>query len=146
MSHRSPGARSLAALLAATAMLALPAVAAEGAAEYREHTMEAIGGHMQAAADILQQKVPHQDHLSLHVNGLVALSGIVPTLFPDDSEGGDALPAIWENPEDFSSKVQTFRDAAADLKAALDDGGDLGNAFQNVGQACKGCHDDYREE
>ena len=124
----------------------LPAAASEGEVEYREHVMEAIGGHMQAAADIARQKVPHQDHFALHVNGLVALSGIVHTLFPETAEGGDALPGIWENPDDFAGKLSTFESAAAELKAAVDSGGDVGAAFQNVGQACKGCHDEYRAE
>jgi cytochrome c556 len=90
--------------------------------------------------------VPHQSHFAIHVNGLVALSGLVHTLFPEGSQGGDALPAIWENPDDFASKVNDFESAAGALKAAMDSGGDIGAAFQQVGQACKGCHDDYREE
>ena len=138
--------RHLLAGLVAGACLTMPALASEGEVEYREHTMEAIGGHMQAAADILQQKVSHQSHLSLHVNSLVAMSGIVDTLWPESSKGGDSLDAIWENPEDFAGKIDAFQDAAADLKTALDGGGNLGAAFQNVGQACKGCHDDYRAE
>ena len=145
MSHMSCP-RALGALICGAALLTAPAMASEGEVEYRQHTYAAIGGHMQAAADILQQKVPHTEHLALHVNGLVALSGIVDTLFPASAKGGDALSQIWDNPDDFASKVQTFQDAAADLKAALDTGGDLGSAFQNVGQACKSCHDDYRAE
>lgn len=125
---------------------AMPASGSEGEVEYRQHVMSAVGGHMQAAADIARQKVPHQEHFALHVNGLVALSGIVHTLFPDTAEGGDALPAIWENPDDFAGKVTDFENAAAELKTAVDDGGDVGGAFQKVGQACKSCHDDYREE
>ena len=60
------------------------------------------GLDMQAAADILRQKVPHEDHLSLHVNGLVALSGIVHTLFPDGSEGGDALLPFFRGKSSLS--------------------------------------------
>lgn len=146
MSHTSSRPGALRHLLLGAALLAAPALASEGEVEYRQHTYAAIGGHMQAAADILQQKVPHTEHLALHVNGLVALSGIIDTLFPESAQGGDALPEIWENPDDFASRVQTFQDAASDLKAALDSGGDLGSAFQKVGQACKGCHDNFRAE
>lgn len=125
---------------------ALPAAADEGAEEYREHVMEAIGGHMQSTVDILRQKVSHQDHLSLHVNALAELSGIVHTLFPEGSQGGDAIPAIWENPEDFAAKVDALEEAATNLKSTLDAGDNVGAAFQKVGQACKSCHDDYRDE
>ncbi len=149
MIHRSrpvPALRGLRHLGFALALAALPAMASEGEIEYREHVMEAIGGHMQAAADIARQKVPFQEHFSLHVNGLVALSGIVDTLFPESSRGGDALDAIWEQPDDFAMKIRDFQQAAGGLKSAMDSGGDVGAAFQKVGQACKACHDDYRAE
>ncbi|MEQ8858146.1 MAG: cytochrome c [Pseudomonadales bacterium] len=144
--HRAPVLRALKHLGLGLMLVALPAAASEGEVEYREHVMEAIGGHMQAAADIAQQKVAHSDHLSLHVNGLVALSGIIDTLFPESSQGGDALDAIWENPDDFAAKIADFQQAAGGLKMAVDGGGDVGSAFQKVGQACKACHDDYRAE
>lgn len=122
--------------------------ASEGELEYREHTMEAIGGHMQAAVDILRQKVPHTAHMTIHADALAALSGIVGTLFPKGSEGGDALPAIWENPEDFAERVEAMREAATAFGAAArsNDDAALGQAFQSLGQACKGCHDNYRAE
>ena len=138
--------RGMAHLGLGLAFLAAPALAAEGDLEYREHVMEAIGGHMQASVDILRQKVPHQAHLTMHVNAIAELSQITDLLFPEGSEGGDALPAIWQNPSDFASKVSGFKDAAAGLKAAVDSGDGVGPAFQNLGQACKSCHDDYRAD
>jgi cytochrome c556 len=124
------------------------AIASEGELEYREHTMEAIGGHMQAAVDILRQKVPHASHMTIHADALAALSGIVGTLFPEGSEGGDALPAIWEEPEDFAERVEAMREAATAFSAAArsNDDAALGQAFQALGQACKGCHDNYRAD
>lgn len=130
----------------ALALAALPAAAAEGDAEYREHVMEAIGGHMQSAAAILRRKVPHQAHLQLHAAALADLAGIADTLFPEGSGGGDALPAIWENRDDFAERLQAFQTAASELRGAVSGGGDIGGAFQQVGQACKACHDDYRAE
>lgn len=128
------------------ALLAAPAVASEGQVEYRQHVMAAVGGHMQAAADILKQKVTHADHLALHADGLADMAGIAHTLFPEGSQGGDALEDIWENPDDFADKVSAFETAASDFQAAVaaDDG--IMQAFQQVGQACKSCHDDYRAE
>lgn len=125
---------------------AVPALASEGAAEYREHVMEAKGGHMQAMVDILKQKVPHTEHLALHANAMADLADICFTLFPEGSEGGDALPAIWENPDDFQEKLEAFSTAADGLKQTVNTGGDIGPAFQQLGQACKSCHDKYRAE
>ena len=130
------------------AFTAVVVAATEGEVEYRQHTMTAVGGHMQAAVDILRQKVPHNDHMSLHADALSALSEIAPTLFPEGSEGGDALPAIWEDPEDFAERLTAMREAAAGFSTAAGstDVAALGEAFQALGQACKGCHDTYRAE
>ena len=132
---------SLCALLAAA-----PALADEGAMDYRHHAMEAIGGHTAAFFDILQGKVTHQDHLALHAGALADLSAIVGSLFETNAPGGHALPAIWENPDDFAARVADFQEAAEGLRDTIAAGGAVGPAAQALGQACKGCHDSYREE
>lgn len=124
----------------------VPLAASEGEVDYRHHTMEAVGGHMQAMVDILKQSVPHSAHMTLHANAMADLATIARTLFPAGSEGGDALPAIWENPDDFATRLTAFDEAAAALKAAAASGAGVGPAIQNLGQACKGCHDNYRAE
>jgi len=133
-------------ILLGIALFAAPAMAAEGDLEYREHVYEAIGGHMQAMADIVQQKVPHTDDLALHANAMADLSTIAPKLFPAGSEGGDALPEIWTNPDDFSARMTEFGKAAAGLKAAVASGENVIPAFQALGQSCKGCHDNFRKK
>ena len=146
--------RSFLPFVALLTFLASPPLAAddaadhEGAAKYRHHTMGAIGGHMQAIVDILRRHVPHTDHLPIHAGALAALAEITPTLFPPGSGGlkTEALPAIWENPEDFAKRVSAFREAAANLNEVVGSGGAPGPAVKRVGQACKGCHDNYRAE
>jgi len=128
------------------ALVALPATASEGQVEYRQHVLSAAGGHMQSMADILQQKVPHTAHLALHANAIADLASVAGTLFPEGSEGGDALPEIWTNKEDFAKRVTAFEEAAAGMKTAVASGTDIGPAMQALGQACKGCHDNYRKE
>ncbi len=133
-------------ILALCALLAAPAFADEGAMDYRHHTMEAIGGHTSAFFDILQGKAAHQDHLALHANALAELAAITDTLFPEGSAGGHALPAIWENPDDFAMRVANFQEAAEGLRDTIAAGGSIGPAAQALGQSCKGCHDSYRDE
>jgi cytochrome c556 len=129
------------------AVLALPATASEGAIDYRQHVMSAVGGHMQSMADILRQKVPHADHLAIHAGAMADLAGtVVPTLFPVGSQGGDALPAIWNRSDDFAARLDTLGRAAADLKAAAERGDGVAPAFQALGQACRDCHDSYRRK
>lgn len=139
---------SLRALIGATALVAaLHSVASEGDMDYRHHTMEAIGGHMQAVGDILRGKVDHVDHLPVHAAALASLAEITPTLFPAGSGGDtDALPAIWENPDDFAERLDAFKEAAAGLRAAAETGGNVMAATRKLGQACKGCHDSYRKK
>ena len=132
----------------ASLAMALGVAAAEGDAEYRKNAMGAVGGHMQAIVKIIRGEVPHTDHLPLHADAMADLAGIAPSLFPEGSEGGDALPAIWEDSDDFSAKLEAFREASEAFKAAAA-GGDrasAGAALQQLGGACKGCHDDYRAE
>lgn len=135
-------------LIAAVALAAaLPSVASQGDMDYRQHTMGAIGGHMQALGDILRGKVDHADHLPVHAAALASLAEITPTLFPAGSGGEtDALPAIWENPEDFAERLEAFKEAAAGLSAAAETGGGVMAATRKLGQACKGCHDSYRRK
>ncbi len=127
-------------------LAAAPTFADKGAMDYRHHTMEAIGGHTSAFFGILQGKVAHREHLALHANALAELAAITDTLFPKGSAGGDALPAIWENPEDFAMRVTEFKEAAAALRDTIAADGPIGPAAQALGQSCKGCHDSYRDE
>ena len=132
--------------VAALGLLAPPLAADDGAMEYRQHTMAAVGGHTTALFDILTGKVEHTGHLAAHADALKAMSGLAGTLFPDGSEGGDALSAIWEDPEDFAERLASFESAAANLSDVVAAGGEAMPAAMQLGQACKGCHDNYRAE
>ena len=132
----------------ATCLVAIAVSASEGEVNYRQHTMSAVGGHMRAIVDIIRGDVPHMDHLATHASAMAGLAEIAPSLFPESSKGGDALDAIWEDAEDFASKLDAFKEATAAFKTAVESGetGEIMAAFQGVGQACTGCHDDYRAE
>ena len=135
------------ALFGLTLLLASSATLAdEGAADYRHHTMEAIGGHTTAVFDILQGKVPHQAHLAAHASAIAEMAAIAHTLFPEGSIGGHAKAAIWEQPEVFAERIKAFQEAAPAFRDAIVGGGDIGPAAQALGQACKGCHDDFKDE
>ena len=133
------------------AALACGAAADENAVKYRQHTMDAVGGHMSALAEIVKGEVDHKDHIGVHVAGLAALSGIAPDLFGADSrEGADthALPKIWEDPDTFKQRLTAFRTAAVDLDAVVK-AGDMTKfpaAFGALGKSCKGCHDDFKKK
>jgi len=135
-------------LLGLAILTCTSALGSEADVDYRRYSMEAIGGHMQAIVKILRQEVPHSGHLSIHANAIADMARVAPDLFPEGSQGREALPAIWEQPEDFAKRLDAFHSAAEAFKDAAESGDpeSIGSAIGGLGQACKGCHDNYREE
>lgn len=58
-----------------------------------------------------------------------------------------ALPEIWESGSEVGDRGKAYADAVNALAGAAGEGLDaLTSGVKDLGQACKGCHDDYREE
>jgi len=60
----------------------------------------------------------------------------------------EALPIIWEQPDDFAAKAKALQDAAitfAELAATGDQATTLGG-LRAFGGTCGNCHDTYRED
>jgi cytochrome c556 len=130
-------------------LLAGGANAEESAAvKYRQTTMKAVGGHMGAVSAIAKKQVDHPGDLAVHTASLAALSGVAPGLFGSDATGGDALPKIWSDPDEFKKRLEAFRTAAVDLDTLVKGGDmtDFPKAVGALGQACKGCHDNFKKE
>lgn len=116
----------------------------------RHENMEDIGDATKAVSRALKSSAPD---LAV-VRGAAATYGRlapqVSSWFPSgtgpDIGKTDALPAIWENPEDFTQKARDFRAAVTAFEAASSSG-DLAAikaAFADIGKSCKACHDRYR--
>jgi len=138
------------AALAAVSFTA-PAMADEaGEIKYRQGVMKSIGGHMGAIAGIFKGETGNQPNLATHTQGMLALSGITGSIFPQGSDFGEteALPAVWEKPGEFSKAVKMFQDAAANLNSAAMSGdmAATGAAFGGLGKTCKNCHENFREK
>ena len=118
------------------------------AVKYRQNTMTAVGGHMKAAVAIVKGEVDHKGDLTVHAGSLAGLSGIAPGLFGAEAKGGDALPKIWAEPGAFKERLDAFRSAATAFDAAVTggDGAKIGPALGDLGQACKGCHDNFKKD
>lgn len=64
-----------------------------------------------------------------------------------ENEDSRALPAIWQTPDDFATKVTGMRSATVALaEAAGTNLAALQAAMGPVGQACGACHKAYRAE
>jgi cytochrome c556 len=59
-----------------------------------------------------------------------------------------AKPDIWQNAQDFSTKLHNFQLAAASFNAAAagPDAAAIKTRFTELGNTCKACHDKYRAE
>ncbi|MFL6751653.1 MAG: c-type cytochrome [Sphingomicrobium sp.] len=66
---------------------------------------------------------------------------------PDVGKTG-AKPEIWQNAQDFSTKLRNFQLAAKAFNSAAASGNvdAIKGKFGELGQACKACHDKYRSE
>lgn len=139
-------------IIVSLVLIALSSVAfadAKGELNYRQGVMKAVGGQMSSMAAILRGRV-HMDNLKLHASAMADLASIVPNVFPEGSGEGktEALPAIWEKPAEFKEAIETFVSAVRGFSSAADSGdmSRLGSGIQKLGQACKGCHDNFRAE
>jgi cytochrome c556 len=129
---------------------ALAQTAPEDAYDYRHAVMESLGSHAHAFFLIFAGKVDQRDQMATHADAIAAVGTEIGTLFPEGSNVDDshALPLIWEEPEQFSERVQNAETATAGLAAAVATGDQktIAEGFKALGDACKGCHDRYRED
>jgi cytochrome c556 len=79
-------------------------------------------------------------------------AGIIPEVFQLDTSKfpvtTKARVTIWSNKSEFDQKAHGLEIAAAALEAAAQKGdrGAVLDAVSKVGNACKACHDDFREK
>jgi cytochrome c556 len=123
---------------------------AEDAFKYRQSMMTALKGHAGAISMQARGLAGNSDYASNHAKAIANLGAELHTIFPEGSnvEDSEALPVIWEEPEEFAAAVAKAEEAMAALGEVADDGDmkAIGAAFMNVGKACKGCHERFRVE
>lgn len=83
---------------------------------------------------------------------VTALAGMVDDLFKEDLRAFDlkteAKPTIWDDQADFARLVQALVDSSQALEAAAagSDEEAITKAFKGVAEACKACHEKYKED
>ena len=102
--------------------------------------MKAIKGNLNGDTAVIAQKA---SEIEAWANEMV-------NFFPEGStqSPSEALPAIWDNFDDFTAKAVANAEAAANLKTLAQSGADAGaltNGFKALGKTCKDCHNDYKE-
>lgn len=119
---------------------------------YRHVHMESLGKHMGLAKMLLDGAVARPADLVAHADALHAGSQDLVALFPagtgPDAFETQALPAIWETPEEFAVAAAAFEQASGTF-AEVARGGDIAAstaAFGEVGMSCGGCHKPFRKK
>ena len=123
---------------AALGVAATFAMVAEANQADRRAAMKQIAG---AAKAISQGTDP-----AANAELIAAKAKMIPALFEANEITGDSksLPAIWTNFADFSAKGEGLVAAAMAVKAAAENGGDVGAAAKAMGGACGACHKSYK--
>ena len=137
--------------LALAGLIALPALAQEGAIKYRQSVMKAVGAHYSAMDSILKGTGGQARDLKVHADALAALAKVAAKVFPEGSDFGitRAKEDIWENPKEFKKVIQAFIDESAKLAKIAGSGKFKAAAaqFSTLGKnACATCHKKFREK
>lgn len=145
------------ALLLTAALATLPAagVAAdpEKLVEARRGYYALLGSNMDALVSMVKGDTAYDGATAqTHADNMKTLTQYsIGYLYAPGTSNADlpgktrALPAIWENSAGVQEKGMAFVQAVENLTevAGLDQA-ELASAVQELGGACKGCHDDFR--
>ncbi|MAN46281.1 MAG: cytochrome C [Hyphomonas sp.] len=119
----------------------------------RQAHLKNYGKAFKTISDQLKASDPDMAAIQTAAANLVSEAEGMETWFPEGSgpDSGvktDALPAIWESPEEFNQIVADFQTEAAQLSEAAQTGDveAIKVAFGETGQTCKSCHETYRAD
>ncbi len=114
----------------------------------RMHGMKTIAENMKVVGDMVKGTQPFDAAAAgAAMAGVAEAAGQTPALFTpqEDDPKSEALPAIWENFDDFTSKSQEMERIAAQLSTSIETFEDAQAAMVALGETCKACHSRYRE-
>lgn len=117
----------------------------------RQQNFKAIADSFKTIRGQLELGTPDYAAIAAQAGEINNRAQQIENLFPAgtstaDGHDTEALPAIWEKPEEFAAARQKLIDESASLMA-LAPGGDkaaVGAQAMTMGGACKNCHDTFR--
>lgn len=144
------------ALLVPAVSVAAPAKSekqALNAIQFRQALLQLVRSNVGALGAMAKEVIPYDGQV-MQTKGMriEQLALMMEDYFRTDTTkfklGTDALPIIWEQPEDFKAKIGDLTQAAQNLQqvAAAGDESQYRAAIGGVLKTCKGCHDTYKAE
>ena len=152
------------AVMLAGASIALPALgqggpgqdpnrAAQQAIDVRQSVMTLISWNFGPLGGMMRDASAYDaDRVQLSADRLSGISPMIVDAFAVDTREAplesEALPAVWENHDDFNAKAVVLVDAIAALKTAADADDQEASvaAIGDMAGACRTCHDAYRAD
>ena len=125
---------------------------AQNATVTRQAVFKLLGFNMGAIIGMARGSIPFDAAVAeRNARRMAALAPMIPEVFAamDTREFDvttEALPVIWENPDEFAEKANNLVTAAnkfADIAAGGDQGATMGG-LRGLGGSCGNCHDTFR--
>lgn len=114
--------------------------------EYRQHIMKAMDAQTAAVGKILSFAIP-EDQLPSHLETIAIMASTALKGYEEKVVGGESLPAVWDDWEDFSARMNDFATKMAVAAEHAKEGGREAIMGEIVlALSCKSCHDLYREK
>ena len=145
----------LAAVAVSGLIASLPAAAQfakpEDAIKYRKAAFTVMATHFGRVGAMANGRIPF-DAKAVAENAEIAtmMSKLPYAAFGEGTDKGDtkAKPEIWSEGDKFRAAAAKMQEEMVKLNAAAKTGNQdtIKAAFGPVGQACKGCHDNFRKE
>jgi len=134
-------------------MIAVSALAADQPSDivkYRQSVMKAMAAHMTAMSLVVKKQVSDRSQLAAHAAAIGDLGGGLPKFFPrgtgSDKTRTAAKNEVWQRFPEFEAaflKLQRESDVLA-VAAKRGDAKAFDAQFENVANACGGCHRTFR--
>lgn len=121
--------------------------------EERHENFEAIGDAFKAIRGQLEGDAPDFGVIATSASDINTRAKMIEGHFPEGTgrdQGFDteALPTIWEKPDEFSAAAQKLVEESATLASMASGQGveaaAIGEQVKAMGGACKNCHDTFR--
>ncbi|MDY3331212.1 MAG: cytochrome c [Pelistega sp.] len=135
--------------LAATSVQAQTFQSADDAILYRQSAFQVLSAHFNHLRPVVRGQVPYNAESVEDMADLIETLATLPWVgFGPGTEGGNAKKDIWANNKAFEDTRSQFIVNVKALKEAADKG-DLElvkKSFNEVGQSCRTCHDNFRHK
>lgn len=152
MTLRFPSLASALALAVASSVAVAHDQGGKDRVDFRQGAYRIMGWHMGLLGDVGSGEKPFDAALVRewvrHLQWAERLTALTYTADTQAVKGSRLLPKAWSNMDDFRDKGRALKQAIDGLEETADkDNADATRkAIGEVGEACKACHDEYREE